>query len=114
MDLLLIGEDGSFLRMLSIGLKSQGFAVRTVNDVAPLRAALEDSTPDVIIFDHVEPMDLFALNPRECGYSGPLVLLIEEGIPEQVLERLRDLQVLKKPFLLESLFSQIELVTSAS
>jgi len=34
--------------------------------------------------------------------------------PEQVLERLRDLQVLKKPFLLESLFSQIELVTSAS
>jgi len=110
MDLLLVGENASFVRILSLELAFQGFEVRTVTDAAELKAALEDSTPDAIVLDHVEPMDIFALNPRDHGYEGPLFILIADHLPAPLLQRLRTAEVHRKPYVLESLSAEIRLV----
>jgi len=97
MDLLLVGEDSFFLRLLATELRAGGMHVRVANDSRALQEALEEARPDVIVFDHVEPMDLFFLNPRESGFEGPLVLLVEEGVPVHVLEAFGFREVIRKP-----------------
>jgi DNA-binding response OmpR family regulator len=110
MKLLLVGEDSSFLRVLSLDLLLAGFAVKIETDAAGLGDALQQFAPDVVVFDHVEPMDLFALNPRDCGYEGPLVILVSSGIPQQLLDRLQATNVVEKPFVLEILSAELRLV----
>ena len=107
MDILLVGEDEVFLRVLALELALMGATVRTVNDSDTLRRALEDACPEVVVLDHIEPADLFALNPRVCGYGGPLVVLIEHDVPQTTLESLEDPRILRKPLLPSSLLPQI-------
>jgi hypothetical protein len=42
-----------------------------------LELLLTAEPPDVIVFDHVGPIDLYDLNPRELGFCGPMVLISE-------------------------------------
>jgi DNA-binding response OmpR family regulator len=110
MKLLLAGEDTAFLRALSLDLIVRGFQVTVVTDGAALRRALEHWQPDVILLDHVEPMDLYILNPRESGYDGPLLLLVSDGLPESMVEQMQTASVVKKPLVLEVLSAEIKLV----
>ena len=110
MKILLVGEDTSYLCGLGLDLVLHGHAVKTVNDATQIEAALAQFEPDAVILDHIEPIDLFDLNPRDYGYEGPLVILVSDGVPEELLGQLHAPGLIKKPFVFESLSSTINLL----
>jgi len=113
MQVLLIGEDIVSLRGLALELSFLRHSVRVVTNAGELRVALDEQMPEVIVFDHVEPLDLFALNPCDFGYRGPLVLLVEQDLPSDTMKRLPNAGILLKPFALEGLSTQIRLMVEA-
>ncbi|HWO72000.1 MAG TPA: hypothetical protein VNN21_00410 [Dehalococcoidia bacterium] len=113
MDLLLVGEDSLFLRLLASELRAAGVHVRVANDAQALREALVEARPDVVVFDHVEPMDLFVLNPRDSGFEGPLVLLVEENAPVHVLEAFGFREVIWKPVRPKIIIERVTALLSA-
>ncbi len=114
MDVLLVGEEVRFLRLLSLEFAFRGFKVAMVSEPDEMKAAIDLLAPDIVILDHVEPLDLFALNPRTYGYEGPVIILATTDIPAASLEGLNTPHHLKKPFHFPDLCEQIELVATAS
>jgi hypothetical protein len=83
---VLVGPQSPFLQILSAVL-SGGWTVESATDRVTLAQILSTTRPAVVIFDHTEPTDLFDLNPRAMGFSGPLLLLADEpATATQVLE----------------------------
>jgi DNA-binding response OmpR family regulator len=113
MDVLLIGEDVKFLRFVALELSLRGFNVTVVNDPDALKPAIELLSPDVVVLDHVEPMDFFVLNPRDYGYEGTLLVLSTGDVPAGCLEELATSHQLKKPISLEGLCERLAMVTTA-
>ncbi len=113
MDVLLIGEDVRFLRLLSTELSLRGFNVAVASEPDALQPALDLLAPDVVIFDHAEPMDLFAFNPREYGFEGPLLVLSADDIPAACLEAFREARYLMKPFSLVDVCDQLAALTTS-
>ena len=75
---LLVGPESPFLRILSAVL-SRAWSVYAACDEASLQEFLSATTqPSIVVFDHTQPTDLFELNPRRFGFSGPIVLLADE------------------------------------
>ena len=96
LNVLLVGEDRFSLRFLLVDIAQVVASVRLVSDVEALAAAIEEHQPDLIVFDHVEPMDVFLLNPRDRGYAGPLILLVTDSPPEPLVEHLQNPEIIKK------------------
>ncbi|MGE0057932.1 MAG: hypothetical protein AB7P33_17940 [Dehalococcoidia bacterium] len=85
-EVLLVGPESPFLRILAAVL-ARDWYVKAAYSQRALEQILATIHPDVIIFDHTQPTDLFELNPRQFGFAGPLVLLAEE--PSTAIEVLR-------------------------
>ena len=109
-NLMLVGENRPFLEVLAMELKLRGSEVRLANDPTALQLALAETTPDLVVLHHVEPMDLYLLNPRIYGYDGPLLVLLETGEPRFVPQQLKAHKVLEKPFLVDTVFAEISLL----
>ena len=75
--ILLVGPESPFLRILSAFL-SHAWSVREASDNASLQKSLLTAQPSIVVFDHTQPTDLFELNPRLYGFTGPIVLLADE------------------------------------
>jgi len=79
--LLLVGEYGPFLQTLLIALARRGFIATLIGDRNAMKEALDDSSPDAVVFNHTRPSDLLVLNPRGSGFDGPLLLLTDDLNP---------------------------------
>lgn len=113
-NVLLVGEDPTSLRLLALDLSLRGVVVTTASDAEHLTRVLAMSTPDVIVFDHVEPLDVYLLNPRKPGFKGPLVLLIDQDLPAEMTSQLQPHHIARKPFQIETLYVEISRFTTAS
>ena len=109
---LMIGEQGSHIETLYFALIHRELTVHLVHDRETLRAMLDTEAPDLVIFDHVEPTDLFVLNPRALGFSGPVLLLTDEPNPTTAQEVLRTEIALHKPVMLTALWQMIDEIAS--
>ena len=74
---LIVGESLPSIRILAVSLAAEGFDVVLVSDASELETTVMRA-PDLIILDHLEPTDLYRLNPRQHGFSGRLLLLCDE------------------------------------
>jgi DNA-binding response OmpR family regulator len=97
---LLVGDDSPLLEILSGVLSKEGYTTDIAHCAADVKGYA--GRPDVVIFEHLTPLDLYALNPREYGFEGPLLLLSEEPstCAEEVLDASR---TIRKPLTLEQL-----------
>jgi DNA-binding response OmpR family regulator len=111
LNVLMIGAEGSHIETLYFALVHRELTVHLVHDRETLRAMLDAEAPDLVIFDHIEPADLFVLNPRALGFSGPVLLLTDEHSPT-AQELLRTEIALHKPVMLTALWQMIDEIAS--
>jgi hypothetical protein len=104
---VVIGEDGAYLRTLVHELSGRGIAARFVENESDLPAVLREAEPEIIVFDHVEPLDLYVLNPRAHGYVGTLLLLTHDTESPLAAEQLGATHVVAKTLLLRSICQQV-------
>jgi hypothetical protein len=109
--ILLVGIESPFLRILSTVL-SQGWSVNAASDQASLEDLLATTQPAVVVFEHTQPFDLYDLNPRRHGYTGPILLIADNpGVAPGELET--DI-LIRKPSNLASLCRLIAELTEGS
>lgn len=66
--------------------------------------------PLLIVFEHDDPADLFLMNPRRFGFTGPLLLLMGEDDPDTAIDLLSADYWLRRPVdvgVIERLVQQI-------
>jgi len=107
MKVLLVGEDSSSLHLMATDLWIKGSAAEFVCELQALEEALRGQPPDVVIFDHIEPMDFYLLNPRVHGYSGPIIVLIGDDVPEHIPGFLEPRRTVRKPVSVEALLAEL-------
>ena len=87
-DILLVDDDPSLLRLLSIRLNAAGFGVRAVKDGDQALEALEARRPDLVItdlrMDRMDGMQLLDEINRRCTGMPVLILTAHGTIPEAV------------------------------
>ncbi|MDX1430985.1 MAG: sigma 54-interacting transcriptional regulator [Gammaproteobacteria bacterium] len=87
-DILLVDDDPSLLRLLSIRLSAAGFRVRAVTDGEHALEALESRRPDLVItdlrMDRMDGMQLLDEINRRCVGLPVLILTAHGTIPEAV------------------------------
>ena len=96
---VIAGESLPSVRILAVSLAAEGFDVVLVSSPDELAATVRRSV-DLVILDHLEPTDLYRLNPRQHGFSGRLLLLAEND-SEPVPGLLNPDRVVRKPFHLD-------------
>jgi hypothetical protein len=111
---LMVGEQGSQVDTLYFALRHREVSVQLAHDPDTLHTVLTTEQVDLVIFDHVAPTDLFALNPRGHGFSGPVVLLVDDPDPVTAREVLHTDLALTRPFLLSSLLHLIDEIASST
>jgi hypothetical protein len=109
-EVLLIGEDEFFLKVMAMELKLKGLKARGAHDPAGLHEALSQGSPSLVVFHHIEPMDLFFLNPRDYGYEGPLLLLLDHGDLHFSRQHIRAHSVLQRPFVIQTVYRELSLI----
>ena len=109
-DVLLVGEDQLFLKIMALELRFKGLNTRRAHDSQSLQQALAEREPELVVFHHIGPIDLFFLNPREYGYDGPLLLLVDHGDPVFSREHVRAHSVLLKPFVVQTVYRELTLI----
>ena len=102
---VLVGESLPTTRILGVALASAGYEVVLVDDPQALATTVM-TPPDLIILDHVEPTDLYRLNPRVLGFGGRLLLLTEVD-PDVATQVLTPDFVVRKPFDIEAVRRQV-------
>ena len=104
---LLVGERKTLLEILSVALCRKGATTCLAHESGELRDGLSRQEPNVVIFDHSSPLDLFDLNPRMLGFQGPILLLTDE--PTQLgQDILATGHVMRKPFSLKAILEEID------
>jgi hypothetical protein len=92
--ILLVGVESPFLRILSTVL-SRGWSVYAAGTEASLQELLATARPTIVVFEHTHPFDLYELNPRRFGFSGPILLIADE--PGTASSQLQTDILLRKP-----------------
>ncbi len=110
--LLLVDDDPDLLRLLSIRLKANGYAVTAVDSGRRALAAIAASRPDLVLSDlRMESMDGMALfHEIQASYPGlPVIILTAHGtIPDAVAAVKRGVfGYLTKPYDADELLGQI-------
>jgi two-component system response regulator GlrR len=111
--LLLVDDDSDLLRLLTIRLKANGFAVTAVNSGPRALASIAATRPDVVLTDlRMGGMDGMALFQEiQASYPGlPVIILTAHGtIPDAVAAVKRGVfGYLTKPYDADELLGQIE------
>jgi two-component system response regulator MprA len=110
--ILVVDDDAPIRRMLVRTLAAEGFEARTAPDGGAALAAIEESTPDVLVLDVAMPgldgLDV-ARRVRTKGLAFPILLLTAR---DAVAERVAGLDAgaddyLVKPFAAEELLARI-------
>jgi two-component system response regulator MprA len=110
---LVVDDDAPIRRMLERTLEGEGFTVTTLADGGPALAAVERSTPDVIVLDVAMPgVDGLTVcrRLRAKGIATPILLLTAR---DAVAQRVEGLQAgaddyLVKPFASEELVARLD------
>ncbi|QJR10244.1 Transcriptional regulatory protein QseF [Usitatibacter rugosus] len=111
--LLLVDDDPDLLRLLSIRLKANGYAVTAVESGQRALASISHSRPELVLTDlRMDGMDGMALFQEiQASYPGlPVIILTAHGsIPEAVTAVNRGVfGYLTKPYDADELLAQIE------
>jgi two-component system response regulator MprA len=110
--ILVVDDDAPIRRMLDRTLSAEGYAVETVADGGEALAAVERSTPDLVVLDVGLPgVDGLAVSQRlrAKGLSVPVLLLTaRDSVPDRVagLDAGAD-DYLVKPFATEELLARV-------
>jgi two-component system response regulator MprA len=110
--ILVVDDDAPIRRMLDRTLSAEGYAVETAADGGAALAAVEHSTPDLIVLDVGMPgVDGLAVSRRlrAKGLSVPVLLLTaRDSVPDRVagLDAGAD-DYLVKPFATEELLARV-------
>src|SRR4249919_4394862 len=111
--LLLVDDDPDLLRLLSIRLKANGYAVTAVESGQRALASIAHSRPELVLTDlRMDGMDGMALFQEiQASYPGlPVIILTAHGtIPDAVTAVNRGVfGYLTKPYDADELLAQIE------
>src|SRR6187402_1258827 len=111
--LLLVDDDPDLLRLLSIRLKANGYAVTAVESGQRALASIAHSRPELVLTDlRMDGMDGMALFQEiQASYPGlPVIILTAHGsIPDAVTAVKRGVfGYLTKPFEAKTLLTEIE------
>jgi two-component system, OmpR family, response regulator MprA len=110
--ILVVDDDAPIRRMLDRTLSAEGYAVETAADGGAALAAVERSTPDLVVLDVGLPgVDGFAVSRRlrAKGLAVPVLLLTaRDSVPDRVagLDAGAD-DYLVKPFATEELLARV-------
>jgi two-component system response regulator GlrR len=112
-DILLVDDDPSLLRLLSIRLNAAGYRVRAVQDGENALEALESRRPDLVItdlrMDRMDGMQLLDELNRRCTGLPVLILTAHGTIPDAVSATQEGaVAFLTKPVDKTSLLEQVE------
>jgi hypothetical protein len=108
---LLVGEIDSYLGAVAMFLSRRDVPARLVCNKAELEASLSELEPHLVIFDHIQPTDLYELNPRQFGFEGPVLILTDDPNPKTALEVLETVHFLQKPTLLTAIWQWLDDLT---
>ncbi|HXZ48013.1 MAG TPA: sigma 54-interacting transcriptional regulator [Usitatibacter sp.] len=111
--LLLVDDDPDLLRLLSIRLKANGYAVTAADSGRRALAAIGASRPDLVLTDlRMEGMDGMALfREIQASYPGlPVIILTAHGTIPEAVDAVKKgvFGYLTKPYDAEELLAQIE------
>lgn len=112
---LVVDDEPNILELLSVGLKFQGFEVRTASDGEEALAVAREFRPDAFILDVMLPgIDGFELLPmlREEQLDGPVLYLTAKDAVEH---RIHGLTIgaddyVTKPFSLEEVITRLRVI----
>lgn len=106
---LLAEDDPQLRRTLSDLLADEGFLVREVSDVAGVEDALADGMPQALVLDvNLEGGDISPVLARlSADRSRPHTILISASTHARDLARRHRIELLQKPFELESLIQAL-------
>jgi DNA-binding response OmpR family regulator len=107
MKILLVGESTPLLRILQVVSVRAGFAAEIASTSTSLREQSQVLQPDLLVFDHIHPLDLYLLNPRLAGFDGPVLMLTDNPHPETALFLLGTDHILLKPFHLDTIVQRL-------
>ncbi|KQB84007.1 response regulator transcription factor [Corynebacterium lowii] len=112
---LVVDDEPNIVELLTVGLKFQGFEVKSANDGDAALELARDFRPDAFILDVMMPgMDGFELLPRlrEEGLDGPVLYLTAKDAVEN---RIHGLTIgaddyVTKPFSLEEVITRLRVI----
>lgn len=112
---LVVDDEPNIVELLSVGLKFQGFEVRTAEDGESALTVARDFQPDAFILDVMMPgMDGFELLPklRDEGLDGPVLYLTAKDAVEH---RIHGLTIgaddyVTKPFSVEEVITRLRVI----
>ncbi len=107
MKVLLVGESAPLLRILQVVSVRAGYDAEIASTASSLRELNQALQPDLLVFDHVHPLDLYMLNPRIAGFHGPVLMLSDNPHPETALFLLGTEHLLHKPFHLDAIVGRL-------
>ena len=112
---LVVDDEPNIVELLTVGLKFQGFDVRSAGNGNEALEVAKDFHPDAFILDVMMPdMDGFELLPklREAGMEGPVLFLTAKDAVES---RIHGLTIgaddyVTKPFSLEEVITRLRVI----
>ncbi|WPF65793.1 MULTISPECIES: response regulator transcription factor [unclassified Corynebacterium] len=112
---LVVDDEPNIVELLTVGLKFQGFEVKSANDGHAALELAREFRPDAFILDVMMPgMDGFELLPhlREDGLDGPVLYLTAKDAVEN---RIHGLTIgaddyVTKPFSLEEVITRLRVI----
>ncbi|WP_448854544.1 response regulator transcription factor [Corynebacterium frankenforstense] len=112
---LVVDDEPNIVELLTVGLKFQGFDVRSAGNGNEALEVAKDFHPDAFILDVMMPdMDGFELLPklREAGLEGPVLFLTAKDAVES---RIHGLTIgaddyVTKPFSLEEVITRLRVI----